>query len=84
MVGSLQHQSTALCLLQSAAVWDAATCAVVCRQHVLSWWCGVYQLLQDFESFVNTSTPRDKAADLVVLEGALQEAHPSLPDLVRR
>ncbi len=42
------------------------------------------QLLQDFECFANSKVPRDKAADLILLEADLQQQHPQLPGLVRR
>jgi len=44
--------------------------------------CCCPQLLQDFECFINSKSPKDKAADLVLLEADLQEQHHTLPGLV--
>lgn len=44
--------------------------------------CFVCQVLLDFELFANSTMPRDKASDLVLLEADLQQAAPQLPGAV--
>lgn len=66
---------------QHVLIWDYA---MLCRDvSCFVMLCCVLQLLRDFTCFINSKAPIDKAADLVVLEQELQQAHPHLDQLVR-